>query len=178
MEANDQQNTAKRLTRSRSDRVIGGVCGGLGRYFNVDPLLFRIGAVALVFLGGAGLLLYLAALLLVPNEDQAEPVAPERAGQQPRARDRGRGGAAGRRLALSSRRRTSLCGDWDPARRSGRCRRARVVARLGRRTQRRRRRHRPARGARRRRPHRVLRPLLRRRLRRGGRARTGWSRRW
>ena len=50
--------------------MIGGVCGGLGRYFNVDPLLFfRIGAVALVFLGGA-ILLYLAALLLVPNEDQ------------------------------------------------------------------------------------------------------------
>ena len=57
----------RRLTRSRDDRLIGGVCGGLGRYFNVDPLLFRIGAVALVFLGGAGILLYLAALLLVPN---------------------------------------------------------------------------------------------------------------
>jgi phage shock protein PspC (stress-responsive transcriptional regulator) len=66
----------RRLTRSRSDRMIGGVCGGLGRYFNVDPLLFRIGAVALVFLGGTGLLLYLAALLLVPNEDQAAPIAP------------------------------------------------------------------------------------------------------
>ena len=66
----------RRLTRSRSDRMIGGVCGGLGRYFNVDPQLFRIGAVALVFLGGAGILLYLAALLLVPNEDQAAPIAP------------------------------------------------------------------------------------------------------
>jgi phage shock protein PspC (stress-responsive transcriptional regulator) len=66
----------RRLTRSRGDRIIGGVCGGLGRYFNVDPLLFRIGAVALVFLGGAGILLYLAALLLVPNEDQAAPIAP------------------------------------------------------------------------------------------------------
>jgi phage shock protein PspC (stress-responsive transcriptional regulator) len=66
----------KRLTRSRNDRVIGGVCGGLGRYFNVDPLLFRIGAVALIFLGGTGVLLYLAALLLVPNEGQAAPIAP------------------------------------------------------------------------------------------------------
>ncbi len=70
------ENTPKRLTRSRTDRVIGGVCGGLGRYFNVDPLLFRIGAVALIFLGGAGVLLYLAALLLVPNEDQAEALTP------------------------------------------------------------------------------------------------------
>jgi phage shock protein PspC (stress-responsive transcriptional regulator) len=70
----------KRLTRSRADRLIGGVCGGLGRYFNVDPLLFRIGAVALVFLGGAGILLYLAALLLVPNEGEAAPIAPGAAG--------------------------------------------------------------------------------------------------
>jgi phage shock protein PspC (stress-responsive transcriptional regulator) len=60
----------KRLTRSRDDRVVGGVCGGMGRYFNVDPLFFRIGAVALAFVGGAGLLLYLAALVLVPSEDQ------------------------------------------------------------------------------------------------------------
>jgi phage shock protein PspC (stress-responsive transcriptional regulator) len=66
----------KRLTRSRGDRVIGGVCGGVGRYFNVDPIFFRIGAVVLAFVGGAGLLLYLAALLLVPSEDQAAPLAP------------------------------------------------------------------------------------------------------
>ncbi len=59
----------RRLLRSRSDRVIGGVCAGLGRYFNVDPIIFRIGAVVLAFVGGAGLLAYLAALLLIPSED-------------------------------------------------------------------------------------------------------------
>ena len=59
----------RRLLRSRSDRVIGGVCGGLGRYFDVDPIIFRIGAVVLAFIGGAGLLAYLAALLLIPSED-------------------------------------------------------------------------------------------------------------
>jgi phage shock protein PspC (stress-responsive transcriptional regulator) len=59
----------RRLLRSRSDRVIGGVCGGLGRYFNVDPTIFRIGAVVLTFIGGAGLLAYLAALLLIPSDD-------------------------------------------------------------------------------------------------------------
>ncbi len=59
----------RRLLRSRSDRVIGGVCGGLGRYFNVDPIIFRIGAVVVAFIGGAGLLAYLAALLLIPSED-------------------------------------------------------------------------------------------------------------
>jgi phage shock protein PspC (stress-responsive transcriptional regulator) len=80
MAVNDRQENApegpKRLTRSRSDRVVGGVCGGLGRYFNVDPIFFRIGAVALVFIGGAGLLLYLAALLLVPSEGESAPAVP------------------------------------------------------------------------------------------------------
>jgi phage shock protein PspC (stress-responsive transcriptional regulator) len=65
----------RRLTRSRSDRVIGGVCGGLGRYFGIDPIIFRIAAVALIFAGGAGLLIYLAMLLLVP-EDGGEPLVP------------------------------------------------------------------------------------------------------
>ncbi len=59
----------KRLLRAREGRVIGGVCAGLGRYFNVDPIIFRIGAIALVFAGGTGLLAYLAALLLIPAED-------------------------------------------------------------------------------------------------------------
>jgi phage shock protein PspC (stress-responsive transcriptional regulator) len=76
--------TPRRLTRSRNDRVVGGVCGGLGSYFNVDPLFFRIGAVALAFVGGAGLLLYLAALALVPSEDQ-----PVSAGEPGAQRNRG-----------------------------------------------------------------------------------------
>jgi phage shock protein PspC (stress-responsive transcriptional regulator) len=60
----------RRLFRSRSDRVISGVCGGLARYLNVDPVIVRVVAVALVFAGGAGLLLYAAAFLLVPNEGE------------------------------------------------------------------------------------------------------------
>jgi phage shock protein PspC (stress-responsive transcriptional regulator) len=63
----------RRLLRSRESRVIGGVCGGLGEYFRVDPILFRIAAIALVFVGGAGVLLYLAALLLIPSEGDAGP---------------------------------------------------------------------------------------------------------
>jgi phage shock protein PspC (stress-responsive transcriptional regulator) len=58
----------RRLLRAREGRMIGGVCAGLGRYFNVDPAIFRVGAVALIFLGGAGLLLYVAGLLLIPSE--------------------------------------------------------------------------------------------------------------
>src|SRR5215207_454569 len=64
----------RRLVRARSGRVIGGVCAGLGRYFNVDPIIFRIGAVVLAFVGGAGLLAYVAALLLVPAEGSPSAV--------------------------------------------------------------------------------------------------------
>lgn len=59
---------AGRLRRSRDNRVIAGVCGGLATHLGVDPVIVRIAAVALVFAGGAGLLAYLALLLLVPSE--------------------------------------------------------------------------------------------------------------
>jgi len=49
--------------------MIAGVCGGLARYFGIDPIIVRIGAIALAFAGGAGLLAYAAAWLLVPRED-------------------------------------------------------------------------------------------------------------
>ncbi|GAG67838.1 unnamed protein product [marine sediment metagenome] len=42
----------KRLYRSRKDKIIDGVCGGLGEYFGIEPLLFRIVFVALAFMGG------------------------------------------------------------------------------------------------------------------------------
>ena len=59
----------KRLVRSRNDRMIAGVAGGLAAIFNIDPLLVRIVLLALAFLNGFGILLYLALWLLVPNED-------------------------------------------------------------------------------------------------------------
>src|SRR4029079_8738822 len=74
----------KRLYRARSDRVIGGVCAGLGRYFDVDPIIFRIGAVVLTFIGGAGLLAYLARLLRIPSQE--DPTAAP--GQAPAGRNR------------------------------------------------------------------------------------------
>ena len=58
----------RRLFRSRADRVLGGVCGGLGRYIGVDPIVVRILFVVLLFFGGISLIVYLAALLLVPSE--------------------------------------------------------------------------------------------------------------
>jgi phage shock protein PspC (stress-responsive transcriptional regulator) len=68
----------RRLTRSRDDRVLGGVAGGLGRYFSIDPIIFRIGFVVLSFVGGTGLLAYLAALLFVPDEGDTAPLAARR----------------------------------------------------------------------------------------------------
>lgn len=59
----------KRLLRSRSDRMLGGVAGGLGRYFDVDPVIFRIGFGVTLFFGGLGALLYIAMLIFVPSEE-------------------------------------------------------------------------------------------------------------
>jgi phage shock protein PspC (stress-responsive transcriptional regulator) len=61
----------ERLTRSTTDRKVAGVAGGLGRHLNVDPTVLRVVFVVLCFFGGAGLLLYGVAWLLVP-EDGAE----------------------------------------------------------------------------------------------------------
>jgi phage shock protein PspC (stress-responsive transcriptional regulator) len=58
----------RRLTRTQGDKVLGGVAGGLGRYFSIDPIIFRIGFVVLTLAGGAGVLGYLAAWLLVPSD--------------------------------------------------------------------------------------------------------------
>jgi phage shock protein PspC (stress-responsive transcriptional regulator) len=59
----------RKLYRSRSDRVIGGVCGGIGRHYDMDPVLLRIlVVVATVFTGGVFLLAYLLAWIFIPDE--------------------------------------------------------------------------------------------------------------
>lgn len=69
--------TVRRLTRSREDRVLAGVCGGLGRYLDVDPVVVRIIAVALL-LSGVGVLAYIIAWIVIPEvrPDEAESAAP------------------------------------------------------------------------------------------------------
>jgi phage shock protein PspC (stress-responsive transcriptional regulator) len=76
----------RRLLRVQQDRVLGGVCAGLGRYFNTDPVFFRIGAIVLTLIGGAGVLLYLAALLLIPKETDVAPAAVDGASVDGRSR--------------------------------------------------------------------------------------------
>jgi len=59
----------RKLTRSMTDRKIAGVCGGLGEYLDVDPLIFRIIFLFLLFCAGGGFVLYLIMWLLTPDKN-------------------------------------------------------------------------------------------------------------
>jgi phage shock protein PspC (stress-responsive transcriptional regulator) len=65
----------RRLERSRSDRMVAGVSGGLARYFEIHPAVFRVGFVVLALLGGAGILIYAAAALVIPDEGKDDSIA-------------------------------------------------------------------------------------------------------
>lgn len=69
----------KKLMRSRTDHKVAGVCGGLGNYLDVDPTLIRLVWVLLVFFGGTGVLAYIIAWIVMPEEPLAEPVKAESA---------------------------------------------------------------------------------------------------
>lgn len=58
----------KRLYRSRTDRKIAGVCGGIANYFEVDPTLVRLLWILFCLLGGAGIILYIIAVIIIPLE--------------------------------------------------------------------------------------------------------------
>lgn len=66
---------ARQLRRSRSDRTLAGVCGGLAAYFEIHPAVFRVAFVVLTLLGGAGVLIYLAAAAVMPAEGQVDSFA-------------------------------------------------------------------------------------------------------
>lgn len=57
----------KRLCRSRVNKKIAGVCGGIAEYFNIDPTLVRLGWVLLSVLGGSGLLAYIICAIIMPE---------------------------------------------------------------------------------------------------------------
>ena len=65
----------RRLRRSRDNRLIAGVCGGLADYFGLHPAIYRVIFVALTIAGGTGLLLYAAAALVMPTEGSDESLA-------------------------------------------------------------------------------------------------------
>jgi len=62
----------KRLYRSTSDKQLGGVCGGIAEYFELDPSLVRIGAILLLLVAGTGFLAYLVAWFIVPLDTNKE----------------------------------------------------------------------------------------------------------
>ena len=77
------QNTKPaRLYRSRDDRVVAGVAGGIARYLGVDPVLVRLAVVALAIIAGSGIVAYLIAWVIIPEQprtgeaDYQEPRAP------------------------------------------------------------------------------------------------------
>jgi phage shock protein PspC (stress-responsive transcriptional regulator) len=67
----------KELHRSRDDRYLAGVSGGLGRYFDLPPTFFRIAFAILTLVGGAGILLYVAAALVIPDEGRRDSIVSE-----------------------------------------------------------------------------------------------------
>lgn len=58
----------QRLYRSRTERKIAGVCGGMATYFDIDPVIIRLFWLLFVFFGGAGIIMYIIAWFVVPLE--------------------------------------------------------------------------------------------------------------
>lgn len=93
------QRTRRRLYRSRTDRMLGGVAGGLGDYFEVDPVLIRLAWVALAF-AGIGVVAYIVAWIIVPEEPSGHQEPAEEPPYRPAPRRRG--DRAGARIVLGT----------------------------------------------------------------------------
>ena len=62
----------KRLYKSKNDKKISGVCGGVAEYFNIDPTLVRLAWAAFTILGGSGILAYIVAAIVMPCEPEEQ----------------------------------------------------------------------------------------------------------
>lgn len=65
----------KKLCKSRTDKKIAGVCGGLAQYFGIDSTIIRLALVLLVLCAGTGLLAYIIAAIVLPDEDEIVTVS-------------------------------------------------------------------------------------------------------
>jgi phage shock protein C len=63
----------RKLYRSRTQRMVAGVCGGLAEYFNIDTTVIRVLFLVLTLFGGSGLVIYLVMWILVPDASKAPP---------------------------------------------------------------------------------------------------------
>ena len=70
-----KNNPPKRLYRSTKNEMLGGVCGGVAEYFNLDPTLVRLAFVLFCALAGGGLIAYIVALIIIPKEPTDTPAA-------------------------------------------------------------------------------------------------------
>lgn len=61
-----------RVTKSKTDRVIDGVCGGLAEYFGIDSVLVRLAFVALIFINGIGIILYIILMVIMPKAEKLD----------------------------------------------------------------------------------------------------------
>ena len=113
METTEIISEPRRLTRPKEERWLGGVAAGLGEYFDLSPAIYRIAFVALALAGGTGILLYLAAWLVIPEEGDEDSIAADGAREAPRP------AAAPRSASRSSR---SSRSSFSRSRTSGRAR--------------------------------------------------------
>ncbi|MCK4835399.1 MAG: PspC domain-containing protein, partial [Candidatus Aminicenantes bacterium] len=60
----------KRLYRSRKDKMIAGVCGGVSEYFNIDPVIIRVITIILTLWGGSGIIAYIIAMIIIPQSPE------------------------------------------------------------------------------------------------------------
>ena len=102
METTETIREARRLTRPRDGRWLGGVAAGLGAYFDLNPAIYRIAFVALSLAGGTGILLYIAAWLVIPEEGEQDSIAAV-ALKRERHRPAARSGSPCSRSSASSR---------------------------------------------------------------------------
>src|SRR4051795_13307261 len=75
METTEIIREPRRLSRPRQGRWLGGVSSGLGAYFDLSPAIYRIAFVALALAGGTGILLYIAAWLVIPDDGEPDSIA-------------------------------------------------------------------------------------------------------
>ena len=74
----------RHLSRSKRDKLIGGVCGGLASYFNIDPIIVRIALILITMAWGAGIIVYLLLWAILPEGDDSSPVVKRRLYRNPK----------------------------------------------------------------------------------------------
>lgn len=67
----EEMKMEKRLYKSKTNRMIDGVCGGIAEYFNIDPTIVRLGWVIFSLAGGSSVLAYIIALIIIPEGPQS-----------------------------------------------------------------------------------------------------------